>query len=394
MNIKLIVIEVAALAASAAFGMRYILFTPPDHALKMAGIVEVQEVHLGSKIGGRVKSVPVQEGELVAAGEPIVVLDAPELQAKRDQFEAQLCAAKAGHERLENGARKEDIASARAALNFAEAHLAKLMAGWRPEEIESARADLESIEADVAHAQADWKRQHELRERKVASQADWDAAYAKLRRLQAQARSARAHVAMLNKGTRAEEITEAQAERDRAQAQLDVLQAGSRGEDKAEAQARVAEIEAKLAELDVQIAEAVLRAPGLVRVDVISVHPGDLVQPNQQAVRVLDPRQLWVRAYVAETDLGRIQLNQRVQVTVDSHPGQKFPGRIIQIAEQSEFTPRNVATINERRFQMFSVKVLVEETVPDSAASKQKPRLAGILKSGMAAEVQVPLEVK
>jgi multidrug resistance efflux pump len=88
---------------------------------------------------------------------------------------------------------------------------------------------------------------------------------------------------------------------------------------------------------------------------------------------------LWVKVFVPATELGRLKLGQGVEVGVDSHPGRLFAGEVIQIADVSEFTPRNVQSLDERRHQVFAVKVRVAD--PE-----------GVFKSGMAAEVFVPLE--
>jgi multidrug resistance efflux pump len=82
---------------------------------------------------------------------------------------------------------------------------------------------------------------------------------------------------------------------------------------------------------------------------------------------------------VSEVDLGRIRLGQAVEVSCDAYPKERFRGWITYIASESEFTPRNIQTIDERRHQVFGVKVRVDD-----------PR--GIFKSGMAADVWVPLQ--
>jgi multidrug resistance efflux pump len=87
---------------------------------------------------------------------------------------------------------------------------------------------------------------------------------------------------------------------------------------------------------------------------------------------------LWVKVFIPETELGRVRLDQAVTVTVDSYPGTRFPGRVIQIATQSEFTPRNIQSIDERRHQVFAAKVRVDNP-------------QGVFKSGMAAEVTIPV---
>jgi multidrug resistance efflux pump len=87
---------------------------------------------------------------------------------------------------------------------------------------------------------------------------------------------------------------------------------------------------------------------------------------------------LWVKVFVPATELGRLRVGHVVAVTVDSHPGKRFAGEVVWIATASEFTPRNVQSIDERRHQVFAVKVRVADP-------------GGVFKSGMAAEVLVPL---
>jgi len=124
--------------------------------------------------------------------------------------------------------------------------------------------------------------------------------------------------------------------------------------------------------------EAVVRAPDKALVEVVAVRPGDLVPPNQPVLRVLRYQDLWVKVYIPETDLGKVRENQEVQVFVDAYPGHPFRGTITFIDAQSEFTPRNVQSLDERRHQMFGVKVRVDDP-------------QGVFKSGMAADVWLPL---
>src|SRR5262249_5565325 len=133
-----------------------------------------------------------------------------------------------------------------------------------------------------------------------------------------------------------------------------------------------------LNELDANLAEAVVRAPERLVIEILAVRKGDLVAPNQPVIRALRAMDLWVKVYVPETQMGRVKLNDEAEVTIDSHPGERFQGVIRQIAAESEFTPRNVQSPDERRHQVFGIRVYVDN-----------PR--GIFKSGMAAEVNIPL---
>jgi multidrug resistance efflux pump len=113
-------------------------------------------------------------------------------------------------------------------------------------------------------------------------------------------------------------------------------------------------------------------------IETVAVRAGSLVPPGEPVMVALRADDLWVKVFVPATDLGKLKLNQAVEVSVDSHPGKRFAGEVTQIANVSEFTPRNVQSLDERRHQVFAVKVRVAD--PE-----------GVFKSGMAAEVFVPL---
>jgi HlyD family secretion protein len=118
-------------------------------------------------------------------------------------------------------------------------------------------------------------------------------------------------------------------------------------------------------------------------VDVLSVRKGDLIPPNQPILRVLRANDLWVKAYVPETELGKVRLGQDAAVTVDAYPGRRFTGTVFYIAAESEFTPRNVQSLEERRDQVFAIKVRVAQPADPHER---------MFKSGMAAQVYLPLQ--
>jgi multidrug resistance efflux pump len=347
--------------------------------LSLPGTVEIQEVRLGSKIGGRVAEVCVREGDLVKAGRLLVRFDAPELEARRQQLAAAVQSAEADFEKARAGPRPEEKTAAREAVEAARAHWQLLKAGSRAEEIEQARQEFESAEADRKLARLKHERVRRLVPQVAVSAEEYDAATATLRRTEAQAGAAQARLSLLRAGSRAEEIAEAAAKLKQAQANYDLLLAGSRSEDILAAEARLSEARGKLQEVEANLQEAQVKAAEPEVVEVLAVRKGDLVQPNQIVVRVLRADDLWVKAYVPEPQLGQVRLGQEVQVQIDSYPGRRFIGTVAQVASESEFTPRNVQSADERRHQVFGIKVRVDN--PE-----------GIFKSGMAAQVYIPME--
>ncbi len=303
-------------------GLYFWQFYQPADSLELPGVVEIQEVRLGSKIGGRVEEVLIREGDVVAAGQLLVRFAVPEIEAQKLQQEGRLAAAVATLNRVKNG--------------------------WRPEEVRQAQSDLDSFEADATKAEVDFTRTEKLVQQGTLTQAELDLARANRDRTRGLVAAKRAL--------------------------LEMYEAGSRPEDVALAEANVKEARGRLDEINDNLAEAKVIAPEKSLVEVVSVRKGDLVPPNTPVVRVLRADDLWVRVYVPETKLGKITLNQQVQLTMDATPDRVFTGTVFQIASEAEFTPRNVQSVEERRYQVFGVKVRVNDT-------------EGLFKAGMAAQV-------
>jgi HlyD family secretion protein len=109
-----------------------------------------------------------------------------------------------------------------------------------------------------------------------------------------------------------------------------------------------------------------------------NLEAGETANPGVPIVTLLDPRELWLRAYVAETDIGRVRVGQPASISVDAYPGRAFPGVISEIASEAEYTPRNVQTKKERVNLVFRVKITASN--PD-----------GVLKPGMPADAVVDM---
>ncbi|HMP01677.1 MAG TPA: efflux RND transporter periplasmic adaptor subunit [Gemmatales bacterium] len=353
-----------------------------ETALDLAGVVESQEVRLGSKIGGRVEQVEVAEGQTVQTDQILVRFAMPERLAQREQARARLLAAEAVLERARNGPRAEEILAAEAVVAAAQARLSRLQKGWREEEIRQAQSERDAAEADLNLAKEDFERVERLARLGggAVSRTDQDVARAALDRARGRFAAAKARLDMLQAGSRAEDIAEAESELKRAEANLLGLRNGSRPEDIKLAEAQHLEARAKLQEIEADLDEGFVRAPSPAFVEVVAVRRGDLVMPHQPIVRILRTDDVWIKVFVPEPRLGQVQKGQTALVTVESHPGRQFKGRVSHVAAISEFLPRNVQSPDERRNQVFGVKVTLEES-----------EAAAIFKPGMSVRVELPL---
>ena len=109
-----------------------------------------------------------------------------------------------------------------------------------------------------------------------------------------------------------------------------------------------------------QLGYSVITAPLDGAVTLRNLEPGEYVTPGTPILRLAALDRVWLRVYVAETDLGRVKLGQRAAVSCDTYPGKTYAGRVTEIAQQAEFTPKNVQTKQERQKLVFGVRIDVE----------------------------------
>jgi HlyD family secretion protein len=342
--------------------------------LTASGTMEADSVTIAPLLAGRVTEVIAEEGAPVQAGSPLVKLDGATLEAQRGQLAAQVAAATASATALEQNTAVLDqqIAAADANVASAQANLELLEAGPSDEQLAVAQANVDAAQVAVDNLDANYA---DL----SSSARDTPAGKAlKLQRDSARAAldTAIAQQQLTSAGARPEQITAAGAQVDAAQAQADALRAQKEGladqVDAAKAQASAAQ--ASLDALDTQIAQLTLVSPIDGVVLTRSIEPGEFAAPGAalMAVGALDDLKLTV--YVPEDRYGALSLGQQASVSVDSFPGETFTASIARIADQAEFTPRNVQTVEGRKSTVFAIELDV-------------PNADGRLKPGMPADV-------
>lgn len=341
--------------------------------LKVSGHIEADEIRVGSRVGGRVAAVYIEEGQQVQAGTLLLELEPYDLSERLAQASAEREARRATYEKLKAGFREEEKAQARAETKQLEAQLQELQEGPREQEIMTARARLRLAQSELELAQQQLERARELFARNASSQDDLDSAITRQSVAQETVHVRDLELDLLLEGTRQEEIAAAQAMLEKAQQQLSLRETGYRAEEIAEAKAALEAAEAAVAVIADQEAELKVVSPLDGTIEALDLQPGDLVSPNAPIISIMDTNNLWVRAYVPENSLW-ISVGQEVRVTVDSYEDRTFKGHISFIARQAEFTPGNVQTPEERSKQVFRIKVTLDDGID-------------ILRPGMAADV-------
>jgi HlyD family secretion protein len=160
------------------------------------------------------------------------------------------------------------------------------------------------------------------------------------------------------------QLTAAKTQVDAASAQVVAAKAQVDGANASLAAANAQETaaEAGLAVVDAQIARLSIASPLGGTVLSRTIEPGEAVTPGTQLLQVADLGHLTLTVYVPEDRYGAITLGQKVDVTVDSFPGQVFTGSVSRIANQAEFTPRNVQTVDGRKSTVFAIQLALDPT--------------------------------
>ena len=341
------------------------------------------------------------------------------VQAQQQVARAQQQAAQANYDLLKSGPLVEQVQAAQEAEKTAEANVAAAQAQLAQLKTGPKVGDLASAEAAVAQAAQQQKimqdqydldlkcysftrpdgqkdsvcpglgtREEQLRvalntanEGLTAAQArltqlkngatknDINGAQARVDAAKAQQAMAQAQLEQVQKGARTEQLAAAQAQIDAAKAQVEGARAQYDG-----AGAQIEAAKAQAAALQIQIDKLTLRAPMSGVVLKRNIELGEVVSPGASLMTLGDTTNLYLTVYIPENRYGQIKVGQPVVVKVDSFPDEKFTAKVTRIADQAEFTPRNVQTAEGRATTVFAVKLAVENT-------------DGRLKPGMPADV-------
>jgi multidrug efflux pump subunit AcrA (membrane-fusion protein) len=381
------------------------LTQPKASGLTASGFIEAEEVTIAPELGGRVIELLVEEGDDVEAGQVLVRLDGTLLDAQIEAAQAGLDLAQAQLAQAQAGARPEQVQKAEAELAQAQAGRDGAYQGWQ--DLIALRDNPQRLDAQIAQAEAQVAAAKAALDQAVAYKdaaqiaydnygdaldklndippeyrpglqmnfhlipnAYWkawvgvntaDAAYDgavvalnDLYQMRDSPQELNAQIAQAEAQYKA-----AEASVGMAQAQLDGLKAGATAEEIAIAKAQVEQARAALAKLAVQRDKQTISAPVGGVVLEVNAHEGELAIPGGTMLTLGDLDHVSLTVYVPEDKLGQVKIGQTVAVSVDSFPGQTFEGTIVRIANEAEFTPRNVQTKEERVNMVFAVEVRI-----------------------------------
>jgi HlyD family secretion protein len=303
--IPVLILLAAAIAAGVYFYPRLIKKPVPANQLTLSGNIEAHESLVSFKVPGRIVELPVEEGQQIDQGALLA--------------------------RVEDADSKQKVRIDEANVRVRESDLALTLAGTREQEQKAAHQSVLDAQADLDQKKLDNDRAQQLFGKDEISAQDRDLAATALKRAEASYKAAQQRYNEAVEGSRKEDIAIAQANLNAANANLGLSQ--------------------------VNLGYAVLRAPSTGVITVRQAELGEVVAPGSPVVTLADLDHLWLRAYIAETDLGSIHWGQEAIVTTDTYPGKQYHGRISFISPDAEFTPKSVQTNTERVTLVYRIKI-------------------------------------
>jgi len=325
--VKKIIAVIVILIAIAGLVWLYITHTAKsDSALTLYGNVDIREVNLGFRVAGKLAKLVYDEGDQVKIGEELA--------------------------RLDDEPYRNLAASAAAQLMSVRTRLTLRETGNRPQEIAQAGALVREREATASNAKLLLERSEKTFDIKGISNQDRDNAEAGLREAEARLASAREN--------------------------LSLLEAGFRHEDKAQAKADLAQAEAALASAELQVKDSILLAPADGVILTRAQEAGAILQAGATVFTLSLQKPVWVRAYVHETELGRIHPGSKVEIYTDTRKDGHYSGQIGFISPRAEFTPKTVETTQLRTALVYRLRIVVDN--PDEGLRQGMPvtiKLAG-----------------
>ncbi len=331
-----------------------------EESLKVSGFIEADEIRVGSRVGGRVAEVLIEEGSAVRRDQELVRLEPYDLKQLQAESTSKLAASQAELDRLTAGYQVEEVQQAEARYQQVAARLEMLTNGPRQEEINAARGRSDAAEVELVLATRNMDRSRQLLRDNAIARQEFETTEEQQKSAQAAVVVRHNELQLLLSGTRPEELNEARARLAEAKAAWDLLRQGYRSEVIAQATAARDAAGAQLAAIEQRLHELVIRSPVDGVVEAFDLQPGDLVGPGAPVLSLINNERLWVRAYVPENHLD-LRVGQLLWLSVDSFPAERFAGKLSFIARRAEFTPSNVQTPEERSKQVFRVKVLITE---------------------------------
>ncbi len=374
---KRVVVIVAIVALIGLIIFQFIRNLPEGKPgwLRVNGRIEGYEVNVGAKIAGRVEYISNREGDVVNLGQPLVRLSDEDIQA-------QLAGAKARYlEALQSVQEAEALLNVsreqvkQAKLNVvqarqdAEGRIEQAQANVATQKalLSQAMAQELQAEADLTLAQVRKKRYDDLVIRGAVTQDEDDQAHSTYDSTLATVEAHKEAVVAAQKQVHAADAALIQARSNSFNPPIRFTQqvANARTVTQNEAalvraQDAVKDAQAAINEIQANIVYLNINSPIRGVVTARTVEPGAVVAAGQTVISLINLDTVFLRAYVPDSQIGKVRLQQRALIYYDSNPKHGVSGKVIEIDPEASFTPENIYFRDDRVKQVFGIKILID----------------------------------
>jgi HlyD family secretion protein len=328
--------------AAAAVGYWWLHQTPPLPAGFAAGNgrLEADAIDIDTKFAGRIAQLLVDEGDMVQAGQTLVVMDTRDLQASLEKARAVVSQSK----------QSLGEAKANAASQQSEVKRAEAMKNQARRALDEAKANLVALQTQTKLAKQELDRTTDLASKGISTLQLLDQ-----RRQQMNAATAAESAGVAR-------VEEAVHQQEAADQQLRSAMAAS---DAAAARVGAAEHAIDAATRDVQlyevnIADNTLVAPREGRIQYRVANVGEVLGSGGKVFTMLDTSYVYMDIYLPTPQAGRIRLGSEARIVLDAYPTHVIPAKVVFVASQAQFTPKTVETKDEREKLTFRIRVRID----------------------------------
>lgn len=353
----------------------------PHNIITLSGRIEGDSSIVAAKNSGRIRELRVREGDIVKAGEVIAILDDEQAAAREQQAQSALQEAKARVLRSQQqiSVLQEQLKQARITVDQA-----RQDAEGR---VKQAEAQVATAEANLSQAQAAYEQARydaekftglaksgdvsERQGKQALTTAEAQAAVVQSARKQVAAARGALTTARVNLSNPTLRSSQAAAiQKQIAQAQSDVQASQSDAE----------RVQGQLKEAQANRSDLTVVAPFDGTITTRSAEPGEVVTPGTPIVTMVDLSKIYLRGFVPEGDIGRVQLSQAARIYLDSDPKHPVEAIVSRIDPEASFTPENTYFRDDRVKQVVGVKLQI--TKPTGSAKPGMPADGEILVEG------------
>lgn len=321
--------------------------------LLFSGTVESTQIDITSEVSGKVLKIDKDEGAAIKKDDVVATIDATSQELNVRQYEAVVKAKEAKLEELKAGSRNEQIKQQEAAVEAAKAA------------VNSSKASVDNSYINYNYWLDKYNKSKSLANSGASAENDLTEAQYRLDTANQQLISAQ------------KQLDSSHSQLQSSQAQLELLRNGATNQAIRASEAELEQSQAALEQAKLTLGKFKIKSPIDGTYIVKNVNIGDMVNTGTSVGKVSDLKDLWIKIYIPQRNLNLVSVNQSIDLTSAALPSKIIKGKVVFVASEAEFTPKNTETAEAKENTVFKVKISIQDNID-------------ILRPGMTVDAHIP----